>query len=83
METMRQDCDILSHQFCGQQGGEEEPPHTSHQTDNIKPYEVRLRALLFRICWHRFFLYCYYAAVFVKYPDKVIRLFYFAYTCLR
>ena len=21
METMRQDCDILSHQFCGQQGG--------------------------------------------------------------
>ena len=21
METMRQDCDILSHQFCSQQGG--------------------------------------------------------------
>ena len=21
METMRQDCDILSHQFCGQHGG--------------------------------------------------------------
>ena len=23
METMRQDCDILSHQFCGQQGESE------------------------------------------------------------
>ena len=28
METRRQDRDILSHQFHGQQ--EEEPPHTSH-----------------------------------------------------
>ena len=28
METKRQDRDILSHQFRGQQGGG--PPHTSH-----------------------------------------------------
>ena len=36
METMRQDCDILSHQFCGQQGGGTSTHVTERETERYR-----------------------------------------------
>ena len=42
METMRQDCDILSHQFCGQQRERETEKETERQKERERERKHRL-----------------------------------------